>query len=426
MEHVLVARPAPGLPALQPVLEREEVLGGEERAQLVLAEELAQARGVQVQRAGAPLGGRCVAVVDHAPHPREEQRGREGRGAPRRPGHGADPAGPDAVEDPAQGGQVEDVLQALAEGLEHEGEVALPERDLEEVRAAPALRPERGPLAGVPARQQQGARRVLAEARGEERRVRELAHHEVLHLVGRRQEELQLGRGVGLGEAEDDPVVGVHAVDGEAQALLQASLHRDAPGRVDAGAVGREQAHAPVPDLVEEGLDDDEAIGGDLPQGLALAGDPREQVLGGALREARLLAQARGRGLRLGGVHLAHEAADGLAQLGVAAGPVPPPEREGPRLAGRRLDEHPIVRDLEDAPGGGAELEHVARAGLVHHLLVELADAPGRSPLVPREEDPVEAAVGDRPAVDDGHALGATTRRERPGQAVPDEARAQA
>src|SRR5690606_41953803 len=44
-------------------------------------------------------------------------------------------------------------------------------------------------------------------------------------------------------------------------------------------------------------------------------------------------------------------------------------------LAGGRRHEHPVGGDVLDAPRARAEDEHVAHAGLVHHLLVQLADA---------------------------------------------------
>src|SRR5690606_32584528 len=64
------------------------------------------------------------------------------------------------------------------------------------------------------------------------------------------------------------------------------------------------------------------------------------------------------------------------AQLHRAARVLALPEGESPGLARCRADQHPVRRDLLDAPGGGAKGEGVADAGLVDHLLVQLADAP--------------------------------------------------
>ena len=52
------------------------------------------------------------------------------------------------------------------------------------------------------------------------------------------------------------------------------------------------------------------------------------------------------------------------------------PERDRARPARRRGDDDAVARDLLDPPGGRAEQERLAGAGLVDHLLVELADPP--------------------------------------------------
>ena len=69
------------------------------------------------------------------------------------------------------------------------------------------------------------------------------------------------------------------------------------------------------------------------------------------------------------------ERADRAAELDRAARLVAVPERHPPLLAGRGRDDHPVARDVLDAPRRGAEDDHVAAPALVDHLLVELADA---------------------------------------------------
>ncbi len=105
----------------------------------------------------------------------------------------------------------------------------------------------------------------------------------------------------------------------------------------------------------------------------------------------------------------AHQLADGASELQRPAGGVRLPERHLARFARRRRDEHAVVRDLLDAPGRGAEQERLADAALEHHLFVELADARA-GPALAGEEHAVEAAIGNRAAVDDGDALGAFAR----------------
>ena len=101
---------------------------------------------------------------------------------------------------------------------------------------------------------------------------------------------------------------------------------------------------------------------------------------------------------------------------------MPSPFQNGtaPGTPGRRGDDHPVAGDLLDPPGGGAEQEGLARAGLVDHLLVELAD-----PAAVGQVDAVEAAVGDRAGVGDRELAGALAAAHGAGGAVPDDPRAQ-
>ena len=97
------------------------------------------------------------------------------------------------------------------------------------------------------------------------------------------------------------------------------------------------------------------------------------------------------------------------------------PERDGAGQAGRRRDEHAIARDLLDPPRRRTEQERLTRARLVHHLLVELADAPSAVD----EEHAEEAAVGDRARIRDGEPPRAVACADRAVRAVPDDPRAQ-
>ena len=118
---------------------------------------------------------------------------------------------------------------------------------------------------------------------------------------------------------------------------------------------------------------------------------------------------------------LALQAAHGASELERASRLLALPERHLRRLAGRGGDDHAIALDLLDPPGGRAEQEDLALARLVHHLLVELADAAAAVD----QEDAVEAAVGDGARVRDGDALRALARAQRAGRALPHDARAQ-
>ncbi len=234
------------------------------------------------------------------------------------------------------------------------------------------------------------------------------ADDEVAHLVGRQEDlvdrDLVVAR---VGQAEDDPVVGGHRLHRQAEPLLDAGLEGDRPWLVHPRAEGREDAQPPVADLVAEALDDDRLVVGDGPRGLGLLVEVGHEVVGRPLVEAVLLAQLLGH--RLGAARpvgpltgLPDERADGPPELQGSAGAVAPPERHLGRLARRRRDHDPLVGDLLDAPARRAEQEHVARAALVDHLLVELAD-----PGAVGQEHPEQAAVGDRAPARDGDGAGA-------------------
>ena len=165
------------------------------------------------------------------------------------------------MQQPLEGRQVEDVLQALAVGLEDDREGRVLARDLEERLRLQPLLPKRRPLIGPPPRNQQRPRRVLAEARSEERRVADLVDDQVLDLLGIDQHEVAGRRGVGVGEVDRDPVVRPDRVGVEAERLAHAGRERERPGRVHPGSERRQDAEPPVADLVAEALDDDRPVG---------------------------------------------------------------------------------------------------------------------------------------------------------------------
>ena len=206
----------------------------------------------------------------------------------------------------SQRGQVEDVAQALAVGLEDDREAGEVARDLEQALRLQPLLPERRALAGVGARDQQRAGGVLAEAGAEQRRAGELGDDQVLELVGLDQDQVGGRRLVGVGEVDDDPVVGPDRVGLELALGADLRRQRQPPGGVDAAAVGREDAEAPVADLVAEALDDDRLVGGDDAGRRLLLAQVGDEVLGGAAVEVVLGGQLG----RLARDRLAGEGAD--------------------------------------------------------------------------------------------------------------------
>ena len=112
----------------------------------------------------------------------------------------------------------------------------------------------------------------------------------------------------------------------------------------------REDAQPPVADLVAEALHDDRAIGRDGARRGRLLVQERDEVPGGVLVEVmRLLESCESLRLRLRD-QLPRRLTDRLAELERTADPLPLPEGHGSGDAGRRRDEHPVARDLLDAP----------------------------------------------------------------------------
>ena len=132
-------------------------------------------------------------------------------------------------------------------------------------------------------------------------------------------------------------------------------------------------------------------------------------------RSARLRARA------VEAAQLAHEAAEGAAELERPARTIALPERGLRGLARRRGDDDAVDRDLLDPPGRRAEHEALADAALVDHLLVELADAPAVG-----QEHAEQAAVGDRSAALHRHRLRAFAPADASFDAVPHHPRPQA
>ena len=434
MDAVERRRPAVVGQCLEAQLEVGQRVRIEQLAQLLLAEQLAQQVAVERQRAGAALGHRRVAVVHVGGDVVEHQAARERRGAQRLDAVDGDLAARDAGQDLAQAGQVEDVRQALAIRLDQDRERAVARRDRQQVGGPLALLPERRPRARPASRQQQRARRVLAEAAGEQRRVRELADDQVLELVGLGEEQLlDAGdRRVALGQPDRDPVVRPDRLDLHPEPLPDARLERQRPRRVDAATERRQQAEPPVAQLVAEALDDDPLVGRQCAGRLALVVEVGEQVGRGALVEVVRLAQSGGRGrpallaARQVRLELADERAHRPPELDRPPDRVAVPERELARHAGRRADDDPVVGDLLDAPAAGAEHDDVAvhpGPELVDHLLVELADAPAGRPGLADHEHAEQAAIRDRPAAGHGDDPRVAAALDDVGHAVPDDAR---
>src|SRR5439155_5534343 len=228
----------------------------EEVSELLLAEQLSEKVAVERERLCAPLRWRRVVFVHVVRDVVEEERGRIGRGRGRLHVDEIELPGPEPLEEPLQGRQVEDVLEALAVGLEDDRERAVAARDLEQALRLEALLPERRALARAAPRDQERARRVLAEPGAEERRSAELLDNELLDLVGPEQDVVRRRQRVRIREVERDPVVRPERVHLDPEGFAQPRAERERPRRVHTGAERREDADPPVADLVAEALDD--------------------------------------------------------------------------------------------------------------------------------------------------------------------------
>ena len=172
VEGVAARGLALGREELQVALDSVQGARVDEVAQLLLAEQLAQQVAVQRQRRGPALGRRRVALVHVGGDVVEQQRGGKRRRGGRLDLDQRQLAAVQSGEQLHQAGEVEDVAQTLAIGLENDRELAVLARHLEQGLGLQALLPQRGALARPRAGDEQRAGGVLAEARAEQRRGR--------------------------------------------------------------------------------------------------------------------------------------------------------------------------------------------------------------------------------------------------------------
>ncbi len=185
----------------------------EQFAQISMPKQLRKQRRVEGERLRAALGQRCVALIHERADVPEQQRARE-----RRAGGGLHLDEPDLAarhlaHEAHQGGDVEDVLQALAHRLEHDREAAVPARDRQQLSSSLPLLPQRRAAARLAAGEQQGAGCALTEPGREHGRRAEFVSDDLLDLVGIEQGKARRRRVVGIGHPDHDAVIGVHRLD---------------------------------------------------------------------------------------------------------------------------------------------------------------------------------------------------------------------
>ncbi len=212
VQLVGIAGAVAGGGALQFGFDFGDGVGVQQLAQFGVAQQVAQQVPVERERLGASLGQRGVAFVQPGGHVVEDQRAGERAGALRFDLHHPDFAAVDRAQDFLARGQIEDVLEARAVGLEDDRKRRKLLRDRQQALALEALGPQRGALSGGPSGQQQRAGGGLAKHAREQRRRRELLDQQILDLVGVRGPTVDpfvvgLLLELVVHEAETDPVV---------------------------------------------------------------------------------------------------------------------------------------------------------------------------------------------------------------------------
>src|SRR5262249_28779858 len=150
---------------------------------LFLAEQLSQELAVERERLGATLCRRRVVLVHVSGDVVEEKGGRIRRRGRCLDVDEVDLPRAQALEQALQRGQVEDVLETLAVGLEHDRKGWVFPSHLEKGLRLQPLLPERRSLVGPAPRDQQRTRGVLAEPCPEEGRVADLVDDQLLDLL---------------------------------------------------------------------------------------------------------------------------------------------------------------------------------------------------------------------------------------------------
>src|ERR1700753_1616624 len=100
------------------------------------------------------------------------------------------------------------------------------------------------------------------------------------------------------------------------------------------------------------------------------------------------------------------------------------PERHLTRLAGSGRNQHAVMRDFIDTPGGRAKNKRFAVATLEDHLFIQFAHA-NRLAFCAGKKDTIESTVRNCAAIQDCEALWAFSRRDEIVSAVPSDARTQ-
>ena len=302
-----------GLPVgrepLQLELELGQHVGVEQLPQLGPAQQLGQQALVEREGRGATLGDGRVAFVHERRDVAEEQRPRERRGLrgrrPRRPGSCARAR---SRISRSRAGHVVHVLEALADGLQHDREgrvLARRPRAAGRCADAAATAASAGRGRGAAAAGHGPRTRGSGTRTAPSRRPRVVTMSSISS--GSNTHDVAAGRVlVGLGDPQHDAVVAGQRLGVDAVALAQPDADRQRPRCVHLRAVGRVDHDAPVAELVAEPLDQHRPVGRHRAGRLALLVEERDQVAGGPGRPGpasvqRFLGLVAGQGRQLAG-----------------------------------------------------------------------------------------------------------------------------
>ena len=351
MELVGRAGAAPVGEALQVELDIGEHTGVEQLAQLLRPEQLAQQVTVERQRRRSALGERRIALVHVRRDPVEQEARRHRTRRRSIDVHEPDSARRDLCQHLPQGGHVEHVLEALARGLQQDRERRVLRRHRQQVSRPLALLPQRCALIGAPAREQQRTAGALPEPGGEQRRLRQARHDQLVDLVGvdhersrgrarrrpladaprcRRRPTSSRPAGRGGRMRRRSIAIAQGAWTGVPNGLSRHTRQSPISSRKRSTTIVRSSGTTPVA----------AACSARYWTTLSAANAIERVVLPEPVERLALRQRS----------DLAHEGAQRPAQLERAAWAVAVPERHLARLAGRGCDGDPLERDVLDAP----------------------------------------------------------------------------
>ena len=409
---------------LQLPLDRVHRLGVEQLAQLRVAKQLAQLRLIDRQGLRPALRQRCVAIVDEARHVAEEQRG--GKRRRRFRVHRRDPhfPAPHVSQRADERGHIEDVAQALAIRFEQHGKRSVARRHRQQIRRALALLPQRRALPWTPAGEEQRARGVFAELRGEQRRAAELPHHQRLHFVGIRKRSRGSGGSSTSGNLTTNP-----SSPQSVSTSAPVSSRIFAATAIAHGACTR----PPRGDRTQTRQSPSSSRTRSTTTVVA-SGSARVAAIWSRRYCSRFSAARASRSCSR--VSRSRAAAGGTRIRSCIRRPIARPSSRG--RPGRSPFQNGI---LPGSPGAGdtstrscvissmrhdeAPSTNVSPTRLSNTISSSSSPTRGGARSGAEQKHAVQPAIRNRPAVGDRHALGAFARRQRAGDAVPGDARTQ-